>query len=151
VHVTVAGGEITVTTDNPDLVLSPLEGPPSHEDVLEKAIRRLGASEISANVRAASDGLRDMGYELILPKTTPGKHPENYLRIMDPSYSAHGIGYLTPSVFHFSRMTDRDRLKDLPGATLTTTTVSFSHVESAKPGLDAARLVKDLTMQLMRG
>jgi hypothetical protein len=143
VHVTIAGDNVTVATDGADLGLSSLDQSVSPEDVLQRALRRLGASGTSPNVRVASDGLRDMGYELILPKTTPGKQPENYLRIVDPNYSGHGVGYLTPSAFHFSRMTDRERLQDLPGATLTTTSVSFSHVHSAKPGLDAALLVKN--------
>ncbi len=84
-----------------------------------------------------------MGYELILAKTrVPGRLPENYLRIMDPTYTAHGIGYLTPNVFSFSRGQDRERLASLPGAMLLTSAVNFSHVRSAQLGLDAARLLK---------
>ena len=91
-----------------------------------------------------ADGLLAMGYELRLAKTTaPGKRPENYLRIMDPMYTAHGIGYLTPTMFSFSRALDRERLSGLPGATLATSSVNFSHMESAQPGLAAARLLKE--------
>jgi hypothetical protein len=39
----------------------------------------------------------------------------------------------------FSRTSDRDRLKGLPGAWLVSNAVNFSYVESALPGLDAAR------------
>jgi hypothetical protein len=83
-----------------------------------------------------------MGYTLRIAKSSPGKRPENYLRIMDPKYTAHGIGYLTPGTFSFSRMSDRGRLKALPGATLVSNAVNFSHVQSAEPGLDAARRLK---------
>jgi hypothetical protein len=41
----------------------------------------------------------------------------------------------------FSRTSDRDRLIGLPGAWLVSNAVNFSHVESALPGLDAARLL----------
>jgi len=71
----------------------------------------------------------------------PGRQPENYLRIIDPKYTAHGIGYLTPGTFSFSRTSDRDRLKDMPGARAISNAVNFSHVDSAQPGLDAARLL----------
>jgi hypothetical protein len=111
--------------------------------VLESAIERLESSGASRNVREAAESLRAMGYELKPAKTTvPGKRPENYLRLMDPRYTAHGVGYLTPSLFAFSRGSDRERLANLPGATLTASAVTFSHTESAQPGLAAARLIK---------
>jgi hypothetical protein len=56
--------------------------------------------------------------------------------------NVYGMGYLTPTLFTFSRALDRERLARLPGATLTGSSVSFSHVESAQPGLDAARLLQ---------
>jgi CHAT domain len=112
-------------------------------EVLEAAIQRLEASGASRHIREAADGLRAMGYELRLAQTTiPGKRPENYLRIMDPTYSAHGIGYLTPTLFAYSRASDRDRLAALPGAILTGSSINFSHVESVQTGLAAARLLK---------
>jgi hypothetical protein len=84
-----------------------------------------------------------MGYKLKLAKTTvPGKTSGNYLRMMDPGYTAHGIGYLTPSLFSFSRGSDRERLANLPGAKLRGKSVTFSYVNSARPGLDAARLLR---------
>jgi hypothetical protein len=140
VHVTVAGDEITVTSDDaaPDVSVA------SAGDALEAAIQRLESSGTSSNVREATDGLLVMGYTLRLPETNvPDKRPENYLRIMDPMYTAHGIGYLTPSAFWFSRMSDRNRLASLPGATLAKSTVNFSHVDSAQPGLDAAKLLME--------
>jgi hypothetical protein len=113
----------------------------SSGEALEAAIQRLEASGASRHIREAADGLRAMGYELRLAQTTiPGKRPENYLRIMDPAYSAHGIGYLTPTLFAYSRTSDRDRLAALPGAILSS--ISFSHVESVQTGLAAARLLK---------
>jgi hypothetical protein len=63
---------------------------------------------------------------------------------MDPMYNAHGIGYLTPSMFSFSRMSDRNHLAELPGATPVTNAVNFSHVENVQPGLDAARSLMEL-------
>ena len=114
------------------------------DEILETAVQRLESSGASRNVREAADGLLAMGYELRLAKTTvPGRSPENYLRIMDPGYTAHGIGYLTPTMFSFSRALDRERLSGLAGATLVSNAVNFSHAESARPGLTAARLLKD--------
>jgi hypothetical protein len=106
------------------------------------AIQRLASSGASSNAREAAEGLLAMGYQLRLPKTTvPDRRRENYLRIMDPAYTAHGVGYLTPTMFSFSRMTDRDRLADLPDAAMTAGYVNFLHTQSAKPGLAAARLL----------
>jgi hypothetical protein len=120
-----------------------LEESTSPDDVLQVAIKRLESSGTSPNILEAVNGLRAMGYTLKLAETNvPGKRPENYLRIMDPKYTAHGIGYLTPKNFSFSRMSDRDRLAELPGATLVSSAVNFSHVKSAQPGLDTARLLK---------
>jgi hypothetical protein len=120
-----------------------LEESTSPDDVLQAAIKRLESSGTSPNILEAVNGLRAMGYTLKLAETNvPGKRPENYLRIMDPKYTAHGIGYLTPKNFSFSRMSDRDRLAELPGATLVSSAVNFSHMKSAQPGLDAARLLK---------
>jgi hypothetical protein len=114
------------------------------DEVLKEAIQRLEGSGASRNIREAADSLRAMGYELRLAKTTvPGKRPENYLRIMDPQYTAHGIGYLTPTTFSFSRAIDRERLARLPGATLANSSVNFLHADSAQPGLAAARLLKE--------
>jgi CHAT domain len=131
-----------------DLVkpFQPAQGPVAthRSESLKAAIQRLASSGASKNIHAAADGLLAMGYELRLAKTTaPGKPPENYLRIMDPTYTAHGIGYLTPTMFSFSRAFDRDRLSRLSGAIVATSSVNFSHVESAQPGLAAARLLKE--------
>lgn len=142
VHVTISGEMITMTSDDAPAKGSTLQADTSPDDPLEAAIQRLEGSGTSPNVRMAIEGLRDLGYTLKLPETKPDKRPENYLRIMDPKYTVHGIGYLTPSNFSFSRMSDRERLADLPGATTLTSAVNFSHVQSAQPGLDAARLLK---------
>jgi len=87
-------------------------------------------------------GLREMGYELKLPKVRPGKLRENYIRIMDPRYTAHGIGYITPTYFGFTRASDREILLSQPSSEPLTSAVKFSHVESAQPGLNAAKLLK---------
>ena len=52
-----------------------------------------------------------------------------------------GAGWrrLTPGTLSFSHTSDRDRSKGLPGAWLASNAVNFSRVESALPGLDAAR------------
>lgn len=114
-------------------------------EMLEAAVQRLESSGASRNIREAADGLRAIGYVLRLPKTTvPGKRPENYLRIMDPAYTAHGVGYLTPTMFSFSRAIDRERLAPLPGATVASNSVNFSHVHRAQHGLAAARLLKQV-------
>jgi len=43
-------------------------------------------------------------------------HSAHRLRIMDPRYMAHGIGYITPTYFGFTRGSDREALSGLPGA-----------------------------------
>jgi hypothetical protein len=48
-------------------------------------------------------------------------------------------------MFSFSRAMDRERLAILLGATVTNSSVNFSHVDSAQPGLAAARLLKEGT------
>jgi hypothetical protein len=134
--------QLAALTQQPTSSLQPAAA--SAHDALEAAIERLESSGTSANVREATDGLRAMGYTLRLPKTSvPGKRPENYLRIMDPMSTAHGVGYLTPSMFSFSRASDRERLAVLPGATMTSSAVSFSHIDSAQPGLEAGRLLTE--------
>ena len=50
-----------------------------------------------------------------------------------------GVGYLTPGALSFSRTSDRDRRKGLPGHWLVSNAVNFSYVEGALPGLAAAR------------
>jgi hypothetical protein len=62
----------------------------SPDEALEVAIQRLEASRASRHIREAADSLRAMGYQLRLARTAiSGKRPENYLRIMDPAYTAH--------------------------------------------------------------
>ena len=141
VHVTIAGEDITVASNDTEPAPSKALAR-SEEDVLETAIQRLESSGTSPNIRKAVDGLLAMGYTFKLAKASPGRQPENYLRIIDPKYTAHGIGYLTPGTFSFSRTSDRDRLKDMPGASTVSNAVNFSHADSAQPGLDAARLLK---------
>jgi hypothetical protein len=140
VHVTIAGEDITVASN--DTEPAPSKALARSGDELETAIQRLESSGTSPNIRKAVDGLHAMGYTFKLAKASPGRQPENYLRIIDPKYTAHGIGYLTPGTFSFSRTSDRDRLKDMPGARTVSNAVNFSHVDSAQPGLDAARLLK---------
>jgi hypothetical protein len=139
VRITVTGDDVTVESDGDEAAA----GAAPQDDLLEGAIRRLEQTNRSSNIREAVDGLTEAGFRLILPDTDiPGKRPENYLRFMDPGYTAHGIGNLTPTNFEFTRRIDRDRLAALPGAHLQAQRVAFSHVQSAKPGLDAARMVK---------
>lgn len=145
VHVTVTGDNISVTSDNDEpqakvtLNAAALSG-----DIPETAIARLESSGASRKVREAVEGLRALGYDLVPAEAkVPGKRPENYLRIIDPEYSTTtGIGYLTPTYFGFSRASDRERLLGMPGAEPLTTMVKFSHVESAQPGLNVAKLLK---------
>jgi hypothetical protein len=142
VHITISGDDVTVVSDNAEPGTSSLNGGLSADEVLEAAIQRLESSGTSPNIREAVDGLLTMGYTLKLAKARPGKQPENYLRIIDPKYTAHGIGYLTPGTFSFSRTSDRDRLREMPGAGPVSNAVNFSHVKSPQPGLEAARLLK---------
>jgi hypothetical protein len=144
VHVTIAGEDITVVSNDAEPAADAPDTAParSEDEVLEAAIQRLESSGTSPNIRKAVDGLLALGYTFKLAKASPGKQPENYLRIIDPKYTAHGVGYLTPGTFSFSRTSDRDRLKDMPGAWTVSNAVNFSHADSAQPGLDAARLLK---------
>lgn len=142
VHVTIAGDSVTVATDNFEAGTDLHDLAASLDDAIEEAIRRLESSGASLNIRTAVDGLLSLGYTLRRPKTIPGKRPENYLRIMDPTYTAHGVGYLTPTMFSFSRGPDRQRLIELPEAVPISNAVNFYHMRSAQPGLDAAKLLK---------
>jgi hypothetical protein len=142
VHVTIAGDNVTVATDNFKAGGDAHDLAASLDDAIEEAIRRLENSGVSPNIREAIDGLLSLGYTLRRPKTIPGKRPENYLRIMDPTYTTHGVGYLTPTMFSFSRGSDRQRLMELPEAVPISNAVNFYHVQSAQPGLDAAELIK---------
>ncbi len=137
VHVTIAGDDVSVTTPRAED-----EEASSWDDVLNAAVQRLESSGASPNVHEAITGLRELGFDLTLPKTRPGKVPENYIRIMDPRYTAHGIGYITPTYFAFTRASDREVLLSLPGAEPLTSAVKFWHIQSAQPGLDAAKLLK---------
>lgn len=142
VHVTIAGDNVTVATDNLEASTGSYDLAASLDDAIEEAIQRLESSGASPNIREAVDGLLSLGYTLRRPKTIPGKRPENYLRIMDPAYTAHGVGYLTPTMFSFSRMADRQRLIELPEAIPISNAVNFYHARSAQSGLDAAKLLK---------
>ena len=143
VHITVVDDNIEVTSNNAEPNVKIVDTAMSSDDALEAAIQRLESSGASPNVRAGVEGLRTLWYELILPETNvPGKLPENYLRIMDPKYTAHGVGYLWPTYFGFSSMADRERLLRLPEAEPQAAQVKFSHVESVQPGLNAAKLLK---------
>lgn len=143
VHVTIAGDNVTVASNDAESDAGVFDTTTSSDDVLEAAIERLASSGSSPNARAAAQGLFSLGYELKPAKTNvPGKVPENYLRIMDPRYTAHGVGYLTPTYFAFTRSSDRQRLLDLPDAEPLTTAVKFSHVKNVQPGLDAAKILK---------
>jgi hypothetical protein len=141
VHVTINGDELTVASDADHGDVA--EERTAADQVLEDAIRRLENANVSRHIRQAVDGLLGLGYVLLPAKTRiPGKRPENYLRIMDPEYTAHGIGYLTPGNFSFTRGADRERLSRRRGAVVHTSEVVFSHTESVKPGLEAASMLK---------
>jgi hypothetical protein len=137
VHVTISADEVSVTSSE-----SAEAEASSQDDLLEAAIKRLESSGASPNVRPAIAGLRELGFNLTLPKTRPGKVPENYLRIMDPRFTAHGIGFITPTHFAFTRASDREALSKLPEAEPLKSSVKFWHLDSVQPGLDAARLLK---------
>jgi hypothetical protein len=142
VHVTIAGDAVLVTS-SPHIAEDRADDQArTWDDLLEAAVQRLESSGASPNVRRAIAGLRELGFDLKLPTTRPGKVPENYIRIMDPRYTAHGIGYITPTYFAFTRASDREVLSSLPGVELLTSAVKFWHVESAQPGLDAAQLLR---------
>lgn len=83
-------------------------------------------------------------HELGLPKTKPGKEPENYGRILDPRCTSHGAGFVTATYLGFTWGTDRDQLLNLPGAEKQSTVVKFTHVDSvSRPGCRQAR--QDMT------
>jgi hypothetical protein len=89
VHVTVADGNVTVVGDEARPGTRIQKATTPSDDALEAAIQRLDSSGASPNVRATVDGLSALGYDLKPAKTNvPGKLPENYLRIMDPRYTA---------------------------------------------------------------
>jgi len=92
---------------------------------------------------AAAEALQALGYELRASNVrNPGtKPPENYLRIMHPAYTAHGIGYLKLSNVTFTRWSDRGPLGDLGGAKLTDREVIFSIANGLDEALIAAKLI----------
>src|SRR5260221_4970197 len=110
VHVTIDGDELTVATEADRGGRTTGAATPP-DQVLEEAIRRLEKANISPHIRDAVDRLRTMGYDLIPAETRiAGKRPENYLRVMDPGYTAHGTGYLTTGNFSFTSTFDLERL-----------------------------------------
>jgi hypothetical protein len=106
--------------------------PRLHSTVASPLVRRVQGKVF----KTARAGDSPRGFESLTLRFPSRKYP------VDPGYTAHGIGYLTPSYFQFSRGMDRERLARLPGATLRSDSVTFSHTGSAQPGLDAARLLK---------
>jgi hypothetical protein len=95
------------------------------------------------HVREVADGLVAMGY--VLAPSVPRDEsaaPQNYARVIDPASPSHGVGYLTPQNLSFSRMSDRSKLKDLPGARVLATEVAFTHLEGAARPLEVAKMLK---------
>lgn len=143
VHIVVAGDSVMVTSENAAPAGAIADTVASPGNMLEGAIQRLESSGSSPNVRAAADGLRDLGYDLKPATTTVrDKLPENYVRFIDPKSPASAVGYLTPTYFGFARAGDRQRLADLTGHQLLAAMVKFSHIDSVEPGLHAAKLLK---------
>jgi hypothetical protein len=91
---------------------------PAAPDMIETMLRRLEPS------RSASPYLRDtvaelqaMGYELSLPKPHPKTGQlEKYIKVIDPASPMPAVAYMRPGFLIFSRTSDQDVLRRLPGA-----------------------------------
>jgi len=109
---------------------------------LEAAIQRLGKSGSSPNVRIVAEDVRSLGYQYIPAKSTKGGSPENYLRAIDSRRGTTAVAYLTPTYLEFTPFALQlvPGLTSLPDAEVRGSGVKFSHIKSAKPALDAAKL-----------
>jgi len=114
------------------------------DGTIADVLARMEASQnASLYLGAAAEALQALGYELRASNVRkPGTKPrENYLRIMHPAYTAHGIGYLKLSNVTFTRWSDRGPLGDLSGAKLTDREVIFSIASGLDEALSAAKLI----------
>lgn len=109
---------------------------------LEAAIQRLGRSGTSPNARTVAEDLRSLGYQYLPAKSTKGGSPENYLRAIDARRGSTAVAYLTPTYLEFTpfALLLVPEIASLPGAEMRDSGVKFSHIKSAMPALDAARL-----------
>jgi hypothetical protein len=109
---------------------------------LEAAIQRLGRSGASPNTRTIAEDLRSLGYHYVPAKSTKGGSPENYLRAIDSRRSTTAVAYLTPTYLEFTPFALQlvPGLASLPGGEMRDSGVKFSHINNAKPALDAAKL-----------
>lgn len=117
------------------------------DPTVEAAAQRLASSGSSQNVRTLVDGLHEEGYQFEPASALrAGSTPQNYMRVIDPRHSRYAVAYLTPTYIEFTRFALQlaPDLATLPGGVKRGDTgVKFSHIESARPGLDAAKLLKE--------
>jgi hypothetical protein len=91
---------------------------PATADMIETMLRRLEASRsASPYLRDTVAELRAMGYELRLPKPHPKTGElEPYIKFIDPASPGAAVAYMRAGFLIFSRPSDQDVLRRLPGA-----------------------------------
>jgi hypothetical protein len=150
VHFTIgADGHVTASSMNSEPSTTAAVGDSAPSDgtltgaQLETAIQRLGRSgRASPNARAVAEEMHSLGYGYIPADSSKRRSPENYLRAIDPSRSTTAVAYLMPTYLEFQPFGLQlvPDLASLPGAEKRGSRVKFSHITSAKPALDAAKL-----------
>jgi hypothetical protein len=145
-----SNGESRAAESSADTVSATVPGNGQAEETLdptvEAAVKRLASSGYSRHIPTLVNGLHEAGYQFI-PAGSVVDNPQNYIRVMDLQNSRYAVAYMTPTYIEFTRAAGHwDGLAALPGAEVRGTTgIKFSHVASAKPGLDAAKLLMELS------
>jgi hypothetical protein len=83
--------------------------------------------------------LRQLEYRLVAMQTAG---MPDYVRFVDPQYTAHGTGEIHPSWILFTRREQREPLAGLPGADMRSDGVRFYFSSGTEQALHAAKLAK---------
>ncbi len=116
---------------------------PATSETIETMLQRLEASpSASPYLRDTVAELRAMGYELSLPKPHPKTGQlEKYIKVIDPVSPMPAVAYMRPGFLIFSRTSDQDVLRRLPGA-LVRAKGDVKFAIDGQHELDAARNVR---------
>ena len=111
---------------------------------LDEALARLTRRPNRAGLDAVIAGLRELGYDLLVPhRYANSQSPESNKVRFRHARTGSG-GYVHPSFIRINRPADRDRVRDLPGAEDAGHAVIFRLGETAEPALAALRLLAGL-------
>jgi hypothetical protein len=98
-----------------------------------------GRASASPYLREAAERLLGLKYRLV--KMATAEKPE-YVRVMDPFYSGHGVGELHANHLLFTRGPHREQLARMPGADERSNGVRFSIAGGIDQAMSAAEAVK---------